>query len=303
MSTDKTDEDWLMALAGKSRAGADKAVVQEALVVRRALERIRSSTGASTKPANDQAIATKDHPHIPMASGSFVHVQHQSMPISPDEFKQALAESSWSRAQTQAELVTRDASKQPPRPTNAPILSATFSRRRRATTPIKMPNSDFEIRERIEYERMLSVLDQKGLLRNPRPRSTRAWAIAASILVFVLVGANVPYEDDESWETRSIVQRLFLPETTPLTRGSETFQRETRKDTEKDFLALSAGLARAGLRFESKKTRNGDFRLRVELSMRALEYLQGEGIDTRNSARGWIHIDLIQNPDSAKKID
>jgi hypothetical protein len=274
MSSDKTDEDWLMALDGKSRPFADRAAVQEALAVRRAFKRIEARRKDKMAPATDRSIG----------------IQGQSGP--PLDL-----------------MISRSE--------GVSFGDVRFSRRRRGIFSTDQAQDEFLLRERGEYEQTRAALRRAGLLKDPAPRNVKMWAIAASILAFAVLGVNVPYEDDESWDRKSVAQRVFYGTEPPLARGEpgsaeigsvegkskeEGYYRRSA-DGEKNISDLVDGLRREGFRLETKNTRRGLLLLRVESSIVALQYLQGRGVDTRNVAGGWIYIESSSLPLSIQKRD
>jgi hypothetical protein len=273
MSSDKTDEDWLMALDGKSRPLADRAAVKEALAVRRAFKRIEARRRHEIQPAPALSLG----------------IQGQSKPL--------------------LEVISRSE--------GGLFGDARFSRRRSSIVSADQAQDEFLLRERGDYEQTRAALRRAGLLKDPAPRNVKMWAIAASILAFAVLGVNVPYEDDESWDRKSVAQRVFYGTEQPLARGeggaqrpgddgvrlAELWRLQREKSNEYYFVDLMDGLRQAGFRFETKKPRRGGVLLRVESSIAALQYLQGKGVETRNTVGGWIYIDSGSLPLSIQKRD
>lgn len=185
-----------------------------------------------------------------------------------------------------------------------------------------------EANERLEIDKALFALKREGLLRDALPVLTdderavafsryrtstadndmedkhpggvgtrgtsrwygNVWAIAASILVVTGIGFQIPYEDDESWDKRSALQRIAQGESGPLVRGSGTETVIVSKDPRQRYGELAAGLSHAGIKFEAKESRRGDVRLRIEASLPALDYLDEQRINTSQVAAGWIYL-------------
>jgi hypothetical protein len=280
MSSDNTDEDWLMALAGKPRPEADRTAVQEAHAVRRAFKRIEASRKDKMEPRPDRSLG----------------IQGQSAP--------AISEMN------------------PPRSEGKSFGDGRFSRS--GIVSMAQAQNDFLLRERAEYEQTRAALRRAGLLRgpasrsvNPASRSVKMWAIAASILTCAVVGVNVPYENDDSWDKKSIAQRVLHGAEPPLARGGRDSQSRGRiegdyggkitdsisESGEDNFVNVMEWLKQEGFRFETKKPRRGGLLLRVESSIAALQYLQGKGVDTRNAAGGWIYIESSSLPPRIQRID
>lgn len=138
------------------------------------------------------------------------------------------------------------------------------------------------------------VLEAKTL-QEERVRRTRhwygnAWAIAASILVVTGIGLQVPYEDDESWDKRSAMQRIAQGESGPLVRGSAVETVVLSKDHLHRYRELAEGLSRAGVTFEVKKSKHGDIRMRIESSPPALDYLYEQRIMDPQVVNGSIFL-------------
>jgi hypothetical protein len=217
-----TDDDWLRALAGQPRSGADGIVTHEALAVRRALAAMRREAAERAQEVD-------------------------------------------------------------------------------------------AVRERREIERTLFALKREGLLTdapsastgaqrtqeaaagNNGPRRSRhwygnAWAIAASILVVTAIGLQIPYEDDESWDRRSMAQRIAQGDSGPLVRGGGTETVILSQNPRQRADELVAGLTRAGARVEVKPSKRGEVLLRIQSSQPALDFLYEQRLTDPQITDGWVYL-------------
>lgn len=220
------DDDWLRALAGKPRPGADDMVTQEALAVRRALAAMRKEA-AELAQQGDEAT--------------------ERMQIDKTLFA------------LKREGLLRDA-----------------------------PDAASDDERRVAFSR--SKPGSEGTPRRTTHWYGNAWAIAASILMVTAIGFQLPYEDDESWDKRSLMQRIAQGEAGPLVRGSGAETIILSKDPRQRYRELAEGLSRTGVKFEVKESRRGDVRLRIQTSLPALDYLEEQRITAPHVAAGWIYL-------------
>jgi hypothetical protein len=235
MDQNNFDDDWLEALAGRPRPGADRRATQEALAVRRALIAMRKDAAAGGETAAER---------VELEKTLFL---------------------------LKREGLLRD------EPT------------RSSSDPEAVQDSQFVLND-IVVSRSGTQGPRVDHLRRNTPWKGRPWAIAASILAATAVALQIPYEDDESWERHSVMQRVAQGESGPLTRGAAAETVVVTPQPRQRLDELSQGLTRLGVKFDVKESKRGDIRMRIESSLPALGYLEAQHITAPQVAAGWIYL-------------